>query len=54
MVIPLEEVFATYRVRPTVIAAGYWCRLLLGHAPGDIDADMCFDNLRVVPKVLPQ
>ena len=54
VVIPLEEVFATYRVRPTVIAAGYWCRLLLGHAPGDLDADMCFDNLRVVPKVLPQ
>lgn len=54
VVIPLEEVFASYRVRPTVIAAGYWCRLLLGHAPGDLDADMCFDNLRVVPKVLPQ
>jgi len=54
VVIPLEEVFATYRVRPTVIAAGYWCRILMGHAPGDLDADICFDNLRVVPKVLPQ
>jgi hypothetical protein len=54
VVIPLEEVFASYRVRPTVIAAGYWCRILMGHAPGDLDADICFDNLRVVPKVLPQ
>jgi hypothetical protein len=54
VVIPLEEIFASYHVRPTVSAAGYWCRLLLGHAPGDLDADMCFDNLRVVPKVLPQ
>ena len=54
VVIPLEEIFASYRVRPTVSASGYWCRLLLGHAPGDLDADMCFDNLRVVPKVLPQ
>ena len=54
VVIPLEEVFASYAVRPTVIAAGYWCRILLGNAPGDLDADICFDNLRVVPKVLPQ
>ena len=54
VVIPLEEVFASYRVRPTVVAAGYWSRILMGHAPGDLDADICFDNLRVVPKVLPQ
>ena len=54
VVIPLEEVFASYRVKPTVSASGYWCRLLMGHAPGDLDADMCYDNFRVVPKVLPQ
>lgn len=54
VVIPLEEVFASYRVRPTVIAAGYWSRILIGHAPGNLDADISFDNLRVVPKVLPQ
>jgi len=54
VVIPLEEVFASYRVKPTVSASGYWCRLLMGHAPGDLDADMCYDNFRVVQKVLPQ
>ena len=54
VVIPLEEVFASYRVKPTVSASGYWCRLLMGHAPGDLDADMCYDSFRVVPKVLPQ
>ena len=52
--IPLEEIFASSHVRPTVSAAGYWCRLLMGHAPGDLDADICYDNFRVVPKVLPQ
>ena len=54
VVIPLEEIFASYHVRPTVSSAGYWCRLLMGHAPGDLDADICYDNFRVVPKVLPQ
>jgi len=50
VVIPLEQVFATYTVKPTVNPSGYWCRLLLGHAPGDWDADIAFDNFRVVPK----
>ena len=54
VVIPLEEVFASYRVRPTVSPTGYWSRILMGHAPGDLDADIAFDNFRVVPKVLPQ
>jgi len=54
VVIPLEQIFASYTVKPTVSAAGYWCRLLMGHAPGDLDADICYDNFRVVPKVLPQ
>ena len=54
VVIPLEEIFASYAVKPTVSASGYWCRLLMGHAPGDLDADICYDNFRVVPKVLPQ
>jgi len=52
VVIPLEEVFASYAVKPTVNPAGYWCRLLMGHAPGDLDADVAYDNFRVVPKVL--
>jgi len=54
VVIPLEEVFASYKVKPTVSASGYWCRLLMGHAPGTLDADICYDNFRAVPKVLPQ
>src|SRR4030095_9250833 len=50
--IPLTEVFAEYTPKPVVNPSGYWCRLLIGHAPGDWDADIAFDNLRVVPKVL--
>lgn len=50
VVIPFEEVVASYKVRPTVSAAGYWTRLLF-HGPGDLDADISFDNFRVVPKV---
>lgn len=48
--IPWEEVVATYAVKPTVNPNGYWTRLLF-HGPGDLDADICFDNFRVVPKV---
>ena len=51
--IPLNEVFAEYNPKPVINPSGYWCRLLIGHAPGDWDADICFDNLRIVPKVLP-
>ena len=50
--IPFETVVATYAVRPVVSPAGYWSRLLF-HGPGDLDADICFDNFRVVLKVLP-
>jgi hypothetical protein len=52
VVIPLTDVFAEYSPKPAVNPGGYWCRLLMGHAPGDLDADICFDNLRVVPKSL--
>lgn len=51
VVIPFEEVVASYRVRPTISPNGYWCRLLF-HGPGDLDADVSFDNFRVVPKIL--
>jgi hypothetical protein len=37
-------------VKPTVNPAGYWSRILF-HGPGDLDADISFDNFRVVPKV---
>jgi len=49
--IPLDEVFASYAVKPTVNPAGYWTRLLI-QGPGDLDADLAFDNFRVVPKVI--
>jgi hypothetical protein len=48
--IPFEEVVASYAVKPTVNPAGYWSRLLI-QGPGDLDADVSFDNFRVVPKV---
>ena len=51
VVIPFEVVVASYRVRPTVSPDGYWSRLLF-HGPGDLDADVSFDNFRVVPKIL--
>ncbi len=51
VVIPLTEVFASYNPKPAISADGYWTRLLVGNAPGDWDADICFDNLRVVPRI---
>jgi hypothetical protein len=51
VVVPLSEVFAEYTPKPVVNPAGYWSRILMGHAPGDLDADMAFDNFRVVPRV---
>ena len=50
--IPLTEVFAEYTPKPVVNPNGYWSRIVVGNAPGDWDADIAFDNLRVVPKVL--
>ncbi|MEO6328869.1 MAG: glycan-binding surface protein [Ginsengibacter sp.] len=52
VVIPFEDVVASYKVKPTVSASGYWSRLLF-HGPGDLDADISLDNFRLVPKVLP-
>lgn len=52
VVIPLTEVFAEYNPKPVVNVDGYWCRLLMGHAEGSLDADIAFDNFRVVPKVI--
>jgi hypothetical protein len=50
VVIPFEDVVASYKVRPTVNPTGYWSRLLF-HGAGDLDADISFDNFRVVPKI---
>lgn len=48
--IPYEEVVKGYAVKPVVNAAGYWTRILI-FGPGDLDADMAFDNFRLVPKL---
>lgn len=51
VVIPFDEVVASYAVKPVVNPNGYWSRLLF-HGAGDLDADISFDNFRVVPKVI--
>ena len=52
--IPLEQVFSAYSaegVTPVVLEEGYWTRILIfgGNA---LDADISFDNFRIVPKTL--
>ncbi|UII23703.1 glycan-binding surface protein [Fulvivirga ligni] len=49
VVIPLETVMADFDT--SVSADGYYARILF-HGPGDLDADISFDNFRVVPKSL--
>jgi len=51
VIIPFDEIVASYAVKPVINPSGYWCRLLI-QGPGDLDADLCFDNFRIVPKVL--
>jgi hypothetical protein len=48
--IPYAEMVKAYKVKPTVNSSGYWTRILI-FGEGDLDADISFDNLRVVPKV---
>ena len=47
--IPFEDVYNSYTNKPVVSPTGYWTRILV-FGPGDLDADIAFDNLRVVPK----
>jgi hypothetical protein len=47
--IPYEEMVAAYAKKPVVNPAGYWTRILI-FGGDDFDADICFDNLRIVPK----
>ena len=51
IVIPFETIYNSYAVKPAINASGYWSRILV-FGPGDLDADICFDNLRIVPKKL--
>jgi len=50
IIIPFEQVVASYKVRPTINPDGYWTRILV-FGPGDLDADILFDNFRIVPKI---
>lgn len=50
IIIPFEEVVASYKVKPVINPDGYWSRILL-FGPGDLDADIAFDNFRIVPKI---
>ncbi len=49
IVVPFEELYNSYSTKPTINPAGYWSRILI-FGPGNLDADICFDNVRVVPK----
>ncbi|HEY6504049.1 MAG TPA: glycan-binding surface protein [Chitinophagaceae bacterium] len=52
VVIPFDEVVANYVTNWGVRPQGYGVKIWF-HGPGSLEADMAFDNLRVVPKVLP-
>lgn len=47
--IPFEEMVAKYATKPVVSPSGYWTRILI-FGGDDFDADIAFDNLRIVPK----
>lgn len=49
--ISFDEVTKSYGAPLTVSPTGYWTRLMF-HGPGELDADISFDNFRVVPKVI--
>ena len=51
IVIPFEDVTKSYGAPLCVSSTGYWTRLMM-HGPGDLDADISFDNFRVVPKII--
>lgn len=49
--VPFEEVVRSYTNKPVVSPTGYWTRILI-FGGADLDADISFDNVRVVPKKL--
>lgn len=50
IVIPFDQIVKSYAVKPVINPNGYWSRILV-FGPGDLDADMSFDNFRIVPKI---
>ena len=51
VVIPFDEVIAHYTTNWGLRPQGYGVKVWF-HGPGALDADIAFDNLRVVPKVI--
>ena len=54
VIIPFEEIAASYEKLGTKLSVnknGYFTRLLF-HGGGELDADIAFDNFRVVPKII--
>ena len=52
--IPFEEMVAAYKNSGSSMVVspdGYYTRILF-HGPGDLDCDLCFDNFRIVPKIV--
>jgi hypothetical protein len=49
VIIPFNEVVANYKTNWGVRPQGYGVKVWF-HGPGSVDADVSFDNLRVVPK----
>ncbi len=49
--ISYDELVKSYVVKPVVNPNGYWTRILI-QGPGELDADICMDNFRIVPKVI--
>lgn len=47
--IPYEDMVAAYKRKPVINPSGYWTRILI-FGGDDFDADIAFDNLRIVPK----
>lgn len=50
VVIPFDEVIANYKTNWGLRPQGYGVKVWF-HGPGAVDADVAFDNLRVVPRV---
>ena len=47
--IPFDEMVRGYAAKPVISSTGYWSRILI-FGGADLDADIAFDNLRIVPK----
>jgi hypothetical protein len=50
VIIPFKDIVSSYAVRPVVNPNGYYTRILI-FGGADLDADIAFDNFRVVPRL---